>query len=275
MGMAKWVCAAALGCVAMAMAARRLQAQESTPAGGTSTLETPASAPELTMPAARLTAAQVEALQKKAADFGQIARYREENRALGPARPGETRVVFFGDSITDHWGRGVGTFGSGEAGVAWINRGIGGQTAPQMLVRFQQDVVSLGPQALVLLAGINDIAGNTGYETLPEIEDHLRSLVTLAEGAHLRVVVASLLPAGGFPWRPGVDPRAEIVALNRWLKDFAATRGHVYLDYYAAMATPDGGMRAGLSSDGVHPNSAGYAIMQPLAQAAVKKALAR
>ena len=186
--------------------------------------------------------------------------------------PGKQRVVFFGDSITDAWGRSHGKF---FPGMPWINRGISGQTTPQMLVRFHQDVLALHPQAVVILAGINDIAGNTGVETLPEIENNFRSMVTLAQHAHVRVVLSSVLPASHFPWRPGVDPSGEVLALNLWLKSYAAEQGATYLDYFPALLGTDGGMKAEYTLDGIHPNDAGYAVMEPLARAAVMQALAR
>ncbi len=236
------------------------------------TLTTPAAAPELTAPAASLTPAQVESMQKLLADWPQLARYRAEDARLPPPAAGERRVVFLGDSITDFWGRKRGSIFPGKP---WINRGISGQTTPQMLDRFQQDVLGLHPAAVVLLGGINDIAGNTGAESLPEIEANIRSMAMLARAAGVRMVLSSVLPAASFPWRPGIDPRGEIVALNTWMAEFAKRQGMVFLNYYPALVGPDGGMRPGLSSDGVHPTDAGYAVMEPLARKAVEAALAR
>lgn len=236
-----------------------------------STMTAPAVATELTTPVAQLTPEQIQRMQQKLADFGQLARYREENRQLGKPEPGVKRVVFLGDSITDAWGR---THGKFFPGKPYVNRGISGQTTSQMLLRFRQDVIDLDPAAVVILAGINDIAGNTGPETLPEIEGNFRSMAALAKSAHIRVVLSSVLPASYFPWRPGVDPRQEIEALNRWLKSYAASQHFVYLDYYPAMVNRDGGLKVSLAADGaVHPNDAGYAVMGPLAEAAVKAAL--
>ena len=237
-----------------------------------STLTTPAAAPELTAPAASLTPAQVESMQKQLADWPQLARYRAEDARLPPPSAGERRVVFLGDSITDFWGRKRGSISPGQP---WINRGISGQTTPQMLLRFQQDVLDLHPTAVVLLGGINDIAGNTGAESLPEIEANIRSMAMLARAAGVRMVLSSVLPAASFPWRPGLDPRQEVVALNAWMAEFAKAQGMVFLNYYPALVGPDGGMRPGLSSDGVHPTDAGYAVMEPLARKAVEAALAR
>jgi lysophospholipase L1-like esterase len=233
-------------------------------------MTTPAVNPLLRKPVAELTPQEIAGMQKTLADWAQLGRYREDDRKLGAPAAGQQRVVFYGDSITDAWGRIRGKFFPDEP---WVNRGISGQTTGQMLVRFQQDVLALQPAAVVILAGINDIAGNNGPETLGEIEANFRSMVTLAEASHVRVVISSVLPATRFFWNPGVDPRAEVAALNAWLKQFAAERGAVWLDPYTAMATADGSMRPGLSVDGVHPTDAGYAVMEPLARAAVAQAL--
>jgi lysophospholipase L1-like esterase len=247
-----------------------LYSQQAAPPADIPTITTPAADPVLTMPVADLTPAQILAMQKKLADWPQLARYHDDDQAMGAPRPGEARVVFLGDSITDGWGRGHGKFFPDQP---WVNRGISGQTTPQMVLRFQQDVLALQPRAVVILAGINDIAGNTGPESLASIEDNFRSMVSLAKAAHLAVVISSVLPASHFAWHPGIDPRAEVVKLNGWLQQFATEQNLVYLDYYPAMVAADGGMKPELSKDGVHPNDAGYAIMEPLARAAVAKAL--
>lgn len=237
-----------------------------------STMTTAASAPELTMPASELTEKQVEGMQKRLADWPQLARYREDDAKLGEPAKGEQRVVFLGDSITDGWGRIHGSFFPGKP---YVNRGISGQTTPQMVLRMQQDVIALHPAAVVILAGINDIAGNTGPESLDGIEANFRTMVSLAKAQHIRVVLSSVLPASYFPWRKGVDPTAEVVALNQWLQGYATKEGLVYLNYYPALVDNVGGMRPELASDkAVHPNDAGYAVMMPLAEAAVEKALA-
>ncbi|MBT9329720.1 SGNH/GDSL hydrolase family protein [Acidipila sp. 4G-K13] len=203
-------------------------------------------------------------------DWAQLGRYQTENATLPPVQPNEQRVVFYGDSITDGWGRRTGVFFPGKP---YINRGISGQTTPQMLVRFQQDVVHLNPAAVVILAGTNDIAGNTGPSTPQMIEDNFASMAAIAKQNHIRVVIASILPAIAYPWKPGIQPAEEIRQLNSWLKDFCDREGLTYLDYYSAMTDKDGGMRPGLSVDGVHPTAEGYAIMSPLAEAAVSQAL--
>ena len=239
--------------------------------GGVSTLTTPAAWPDLSMPVAQLKPQQIQTMQQRLSDWPLLAAYREENSKLGPPAAGEQRVVFLGDSITDGWGRRHGKFFPDRP---WVNRGISGQTTPQMLLRFQQDVLALQPQAVVLLAGVNDIAGNTGAETLEAIKDNFRSMVALAKQAHVRMVLCSTLPTGTIPWHPGIDPRAEITALNTWLQTYAKEQHVSYLNYYDAMATPEGSMRPGLSVDGLHPNDAGYAVMEPLARKVVTAALA-
>jgi len=198
-------------------------------------------------------------------DWAQLGRYRAADAALPAEEKG--RVVFYGDSITDAWGRSVGTFFPGKP---YVNRGISGQTTPQMLVRFRQDVVDLHPEAVVILAGTNDIAGNTGPSTPEMTEDNFKSMVEIAKANGIRVILASVTPVATYPWRPEIaDVPAKIEALNAWLKDYCAREKLTYLDYWTAMAGPDGGMKPGISLDGVHPNAAGYAIMGPLAEAAL------
>lgn len=223
--------------------------------------------PLTTLPASSLTPAQIETMQKKLADWPQLARYRDENAALPPQKG---RVVFYGDSITDAWGRRAGTFFPGKP---YVNRGISGQTTPQMLVRFQQDVVALHPAAVLILAGTNDIAGNTGLSTLSMIEDNFRSIVAIAQANNIRVILASVLPTTDFPWRRGLHPAPRVQELNAWLRSFAKEQHCTYLDYYTALADKDGGMKPGTSKDGVHPTDEGYAIMAPLAQAAIDRTL--
>lgn len=224
------------------------------------------------VPAAGDTAKQIAAMETKLADWPQLGRYRAENAVLAAAAPGEQRVVFYGDSITDGWGRRPGT-GSFFPGKPYVNRGIGGQTTPQMVVRFRQDVIELHPAAVVILAGTNDVAGNTGPMTPEMTEENFQSMIDLAKANGIRVIVASITPAADYPWHPGQQPVAKIHALNGWLKGYCATHGATYLDYFSAMADEDGGMKAGISFDGVHPNAKGYALMAPLAQAAIDKAL--
>ena len=203
-------------------------------------------------------------------DWAWLARYREDNAKIGRPRAGERRVVFMGNSITEGWSR---YFPQMFPNKPYVDRGISGQTTPQMLVRFRQDVIALKPRVVVILAGINDIAGNTGPSSLEMIEDNLASMTQLAKANGIRVVLSSVLPAYDFPWRPGLEPAPKVQALNAWLKDFAKREKVVYLDYYSALADARGGLRADLGSDGVHPNEAGYRIMAPLAEAAIARAL--
>jgi lysophospholipase L1-like esterase len=232
----------------------------------------PIVAKEFTASTTTLTPQQIEGMQRKLADWPALAHYRDENIKLGDPAPGEKRVVFMGDSITEFWGKNYGKFFPGKA---YVNRGISGQTTPQMLLRFQQDVLHLKPTLIVLAGGINDIAGNTGPESLETIEDNYRSMVTLAKAAHIRVVLTSTLPASWIPWRPGAHPAETVRQLNRWVKEYAQTEHLGYVDYYSAMVDDHGGIRPDLAFDkAVHPNDAGYAIMEPLAQQAIERSLA-
>lgn len=203
-------------------------------------------------------------------DWPDLGRYREANAALGDPASGERRVVFMGNSITEGWAR---YFDAMFPGKPYVGRGISGQTTPQMLVRFRQDVIALKPAVVVILAGTNDIAGNTGPSTLEMVEDNLASMAELARANGIRVVLASVLPAFDYPWRRGLDPAPKIVAVNAWLKAYADSHDAVYLDYHSALVDDRGGMRAEYSPDGVHPNEAGYRVMAPLAEAAIATAL--
>ena len=230
-------------------------------------VQSPAAAapPVQATPSAKPAADPCEAMRKKLDDWPQLGRYADANAALPSTQSG--RVVFYGDSITDAWTRNGGSFFPGKP---YVNRGISGQTTEQMVVRFRQDVINLHPQTVVVLAGTNDIASNTGPETQAMIEDNFRSMVDLARANNIRVVLASVLPAAAYPWKPSAgNPAEKIRALNDWLKSYAASQNIAYLDYYSAMAGPDGGMKPGISIDGVHPNAAGYAIMEPLAEKAL------
>jgi len=205
-------------------------------------------------------------------DWPNLQRYREANAALRPPGAGESRVVFYGNSITEGWAP---YFATMFPGKPYVGRGIGGQTTPQLLVRFRQDVIALRPKVVVILAGTNDIAGNTGPSTLEMIEDNLASMAELAKANGIRVVLSSVLPAYDYSWRPGLQPAPKIVALNAWMKRYAAAHGAVYLDYHSAMADERQGLRSDLTGDGVHPNEAGYRVMAPLAERAIADALAR
>ncbi|MFC6646368.1 SGNH/GDSL hydrolase family protein [Granulicella cerasi] len=212
---------------------------------------------------------ELATLKSRYEDFGCLKCYGAEDAMLAPQAG---RVVFFGDSITAVWGREVGTFFPGKP---YVNRGISGQTTSQMLLRFQQDVVRLHPELVVILAGTNDVAANTGPMTPEMTEDNLTSMVELAAANHIRVVMASVTPALDFPWRRGLNPAPKIRTLNAWIRSYAASHGLVYLDYYRALADADGGMKPGMSKEGVHPSEAGYAVMGPLAEKAVAEAMSR
>ena len=205
-------------------------------------------------------------------DFGELARYRDANAALKPPAAGERRVVFFGDSITDIW-----PIPKYFPGKPYVNRGIGGQTTPQMLIRFRQDVINLQPAAVVILAGTNDIAGNTGPMSLEDIEANYASLAELATAHHIRVIFSSVLPVHNYtPQSVNLflqrSPE-KIRELNRWLREYCTSNGCAYLDYFSAMVDPAGLLKKNLAEDGLHPNADGYAIMAPLAEAAIQKAL--
>lgn len=205
-------------------------------------------------------------------DFGEIGRYRQDNAKLGPPATSENRVVFFGDSITDMW-----PLAEYFPGRPYINRGIGGQTTPQMLVRFREDVIALQPRVVLILAGTNDIAGNTGPMSLEEIKSNYASFAELAKSHDIRVVFSSVLPINNYTAESkelfADRSPAKILQLNKWLKDYCAANGLVYLDYFSPMVDEKGLLKRNLAEDGLHPNKAGYAIMAPLAEAAITKAL--
>jgi lysophospholipase L1-like esterase len=203
-------------------------------------------------------------------DWADLVHYAQANTALPPPAPNEQRVVFMGNSITEGWAK---FFPAEFPGKPYIGRGISGQTTPQMLVRFRQDVVALGPAVVVILGGTNDIAGNTGPSTLEMIEDNLMSMTEIAKANGIRVVLSSVLPVYDYPWRQGLQPASKIIALNTWMKSYAARVGAVYLDYHTAMVDERQGLRANLTRDGVHPTEAGYRIMAPLAEKAIEEAI--
>lgn len=212
-------------------------------------------------------------------DWPALARYREDNQKVIAAKNDEWRVVFMGDSITDSWDNQTSGFFPGKP---YINRGISGQTTPQMLIRFRTDVIQLQPRVVVILAGTNDIAGNTGPTTLEAIQNNLRSMAEIATANGIRVVLASLLPVSDYEIRDGKPivqtvrrPPDQILALNEWIKDYAENRSHIYLDYFSAMKDDKGFLKDELSNDGLHPNQQGYDVMAPLAQAAIDKSLKR
>jgi lysophospholipase L1-like esterase len=206
-------------------------------------------------------------------DFGELGRYRDANAALKPPAPGENRAVFFGDSITDIW-----HLDEYFPGKPYINRGIGGQTTPQMLIRFRQDVVDLHPKVVAILAGTNDIAGNTGPMRLEDIEANYASFAEIARANHIRVVFSSVLPVHNYtPQSQNMYAHRspeKILELNRWLKNYVAAHPDcLYLDYFSAMVDDKGLLKRELAEDGLHPNDAGYKIMAPLAEAAIRSAI--
>jgi lysophospholipase L1-like esterase len=238
--------------------------------------------PETAPPACaeRAIQRQVERAAAVLSDWPHLARYREANAALPAPAAGEARVVFMGDSITDSWDEE--RYGGFFPGRPWVNRGISGQTTAQMLVRFRPDVIALRPRAVVILAGTNDLSGNTGPTTLGAIQDNLASMAELARANGIRVVLASVLPVSDYDrdaqgqllLRTRCRPPAQIGALNDWLRAYAAKHGHTYLDYHAATVDARGFLKDELSDDGLHPNARGYAVMAPLAEKAVAAALA-
>jgi lysophospholipase L1-like esterase len=219
---------------------------------------------------------RADRLQSRLNDFANFARYREANSKLAPPAKGEQRVVFMGDSITDSW-----KLDQYFPGQAYVNRGISGQTTSQMLLRFRSDVIDLKPKVVVILAGTNDISGNTGPITLEGIENNYRSMVELAQLHGINVVFASIMPisdynknAKGEPIIRSVQRKPEqINALNEWIKKYSTDKKLVYLDYFSAMADEKGFLKADLANDGLHPNEKGYALIKPLADEAIKKAL--
>jgi lysophospholipase L1-like esterase len=206
-------------------------------------------------------------------DFGQLARYRKDDAAIAPPAASESRVVFLGDSITDYW-----KLPDYFPGKPYINRGIDGQTTPEMLVRFRQDVIALHPKVLVVLAGTNDIAGVTGPTLNEDIEANYASMADLARAHGIRVVFASILPVHNYTHDAeesfALRPRDRILALNKWLKDYCAQNRFLYLDYFSALVDDRGMLKRTLADDGLHPTDAGYKIMASLAENAIQKALA-
>lgn len=203
-------------------------------------------------------------------DWPGIRRYEKANSQLPEPAKGEKRVVYMGDSITDFWVNNDSTFFKSNN---YIDRGISGQTTGQMLVRFREDVINLKPAAVVILAGINDIAENNGPEKLEEIFGNIVSMVELARANKIKVVISSVLPAAAFPWRPSIDPKEKVKALNELLKDYASKNNIVYLDYFTPMADANRGLPPELAKDGIHPTLAGYKIMEPMAVKAINQAL--
>jgi lysophospholipase L1-like esterase len=229
-------------------------------------------------PCAEISARAARA-ETKLSDWPALARYHEANAKIHEPDKKEERVVFMGDSITDSWDDPK--YGGFFHGKPYVDRGISGQTTPQMLIRFRPDVIALQPKVVVILAGTNDIAGNTGPMTVQAIEDNLTSMFDLARANGIRVVFASILPISDYERTSAGQqiiqskrrPPSEITALNAWMKSYAAAHGGIYLDYFSAMADDRGFLREELSDDGLHPNKKGYDIMAPLAEQAIASAL--
>lgn len=203
-------------------------------------------------------------------DWANLNRYKLDNENLNLPDPGEKRIVFMGNSITEGWSQHHPEFFIDKP---YINRGIGGQTTPQMLIRFRQDVIDLKPTIVVILAGTNDIAGNTGPMTLEMIRNNIISMSEIAQANGINVIISSVLPAFDYTWKPGLNPDKKIPVLNDMLKQYAESKGFVYIDYFASMVDERNGLKKEYGSDGVHPNELGYKIMAPLAEAAIAKCL--
>lgn len=202
-------------------------------------------------------------------DWANLNRFKNENDSVN-INLDEDRIIFMGNSITQGWIEQRPEF---FANKSYINRGISGQTTPQMLLRFRQDVINLKPKVVVILAGTNDIAGNTGPSTLEMILDNLKSMSEIAKANGIKVILSSVVPAFDYPWKTGMNPNEKIPALNKIIKDYANQNDVIYLDYFSAMTDERNGLPEKFSADGVHPNADGYKIMEPLVEAAIKKAL--
>jgi lysophospholipase L1-like esterase len=205
-----------------------------------------------------------------AQNFAQLNYYAAENATLSTPNKGEDRIVFIGNSITEQWKKKDSIFFTNKN---YINRGISGQTSSQMLIRFRQDVISLKPKVVIIAAGINDIAENTGPITLENILGNIISMAELARSNNIKVILTSVLPAKQFSWRRNIDPAPKIEALNQMIREYATRCKIIYVDYYSPMVTADKGMNPAFSNDGVHPILAGYKIMEPLVKRAIARAL--
>ncbi|SNR48392.1 Lysophospholipase L1 [Maribacter sedimenticola] len=203
-------------------------------------------------------------------DWADLNRFKEANNNLPEISNNENRIVFMGNSITIGWLNSRPEFFKGKP---YVNRGISGQTTPQMLIRFRQDVIDLNPKAVVLLAGTNDIAGNTGPSTIAMIMDNIKGMAEIATANDIKVILTSTLPAYDYPWKPGLEPAEKIIALNKLIKEYCDDKGHIYVDYFSAMADEKNGLPKKYAEDGVHPTVEGYKIMEPLVEAAIEQAL--
>ena len=201
-------------------------------------------------------------------DWANLKRFQQENSELMLAKANENRVVFMGNSITEGWLSIRPEFFKNKP---YVNRGISGQTTPQMLVRFRQDVIHLKPSTVVLLAGINDIAENTGPSTIEMIANNIVSMAELAKANHINVIICSVLPANKFPWREGLKPAEKVIKLNALLQSYSKKHKLAYVDYYSAMVNDSHGLKKELGEDGIHPNKNGYLIMEPILEKAIKE----
>ncbi|MFN0087094.1 MAG: SGNH/GDSL hydrolase family protein [Blastocatellia bacterium] len=213
---------------------------------------------------------QIERMQRRMLDWPQLNRYKDANSKVAAPAKNEERIVFLGDSITDGW-----KLAEYFPSKPYINRGISGQTTPQMLIRFRPDVIALKPKVVVILAGTNDIAGNTGPMTIEMIQNNYASIGDLARANGIKVVFASVLPIHDYGKTKISERRSpeNILALNEWLRNYCKTNGAVYLDYFSKMVDEKGMLKADLANDGLHPNAEGYKLMAPLAEAAIQQAL--
>lgn len=202
-------------------------------------------------------------------DWANLKKYSAENEKI-KNEPSENAVVFMGNSITEGWVNASPKFFSDNN---YIGRGISGQTTPQMLIRFMPDVLDLHPKAVVILAGTNDIAGNTGFSSVKMITDNIKAMAQLAVANDIKVILCSVLPVFDYPWRKGLEPVDKIDETNQWLREYALENDHIYLDYFSEMADENKGLKKEFSEDGVHPNHKGYSVMEPLAKTAIQKAL--
>ncbi|MFS4455561.1 SGNH/GDSL hydrolase family protein [Maribacter sp. 2304DJ31-5] len=203
-------------------------------------------------------------------DWPDLKHFQDANKGINVPKANENRVVFMGNSITIGWLNARPVFFKGKP---YINRGISGQTTPQMLLRFRQDVINLNPKVVVILAGTNDIAGNTGPSTLEMIADNIKNMAELAHSNDIKVVLSSILPVFDYPWKPGLEPSDKIIRLNQMIREYADTHGHIYLDYFSAMVDERNGLPKKYAEDEVHPTIAGYKVMEPLVEKAIAEAL--
>ena len=222
----------------------------------------------VTLPSWQQGASWLEQDRQLLSDFGDLEHFHAADMKLGPPASHENRVVFMGDSITSGW-----HLDQSFPGKPYINRGISGQTTPQMLLRFRQDVIELHPRVVVILGGTNDVAQNTGPISPEQIEGDIVSMAELARANGIVPVICSIPPAAAFWWHHGMEPAPIIAAINEWLKNYAAQHHYVYVDYYDAMKDAQGGLPPNLSRDGVHPGPAGHAVMGPLVQAGIEEAM--